>query len=251
MYRVLVVDDEKYIRKSIINRVNWERCQTEVVGEASDGEEGYRLVMQCRPNIIITDIRMPGMDGLALAKKVEEDYPQIRVIIISAYNDFEYARTAISYGVREYLLKPVDEGEMEAVLLRLVKEMEQRLPGNRGDGVTAEGGQQIGYDVLDEIRDYVLKHYMEDLSVAQIADCYHLNATYLSTIFRERNQITLSGYLEGVRMEKAKYFLKETNSNVTETAFAVGYSDSNYFTKVFKKYTGMTPSQWRKREEGR
>jgi len=102
------------------------------------------------------------------------------------------------------------------------------------------------YDAVEEIRDYVQQHYMEDLSVACLARKYHLNATYLSSVFKERNNIALSSYIEGIRMEKAKKILREDWGNITEAAMAVGYSDANYFTKVFKKYTGMTPRQWRK-----
>lgn len=104
------------------------------------------------------------------------------------------------------------------------------------------------YDVMEEIRDYVQRHFMEDISVAQIAKKYHLNAAYLSSAFKERNNILLSAYIEGIRMEKAKKFLREDRKNITEVALATGYGDANYFTKVFKKYTGRTPSQWKKEE---
>ena len=85
--------------------------------------------------------------------------------------------------------------------------------------------------------------------MAHIAGKYHMNAAYLSTVFKERNNISLSAYIEGVRMEKAKKFLRQDWGNITEAALATGYSDSNYFTKVFKKYTGMTPSQWKRSAE--
>ena len=123
MYTVLIVDDEKYIRKSIINRIHWEACGCEVIGEAGDGMEACARISQLQPQIVITDIRMPGMDGLSLAARIAEEYPQIRVIIISAYNDFNYAKSAIRYGVREYILKPVEEKELEGTLLRLAADL--------------------------------------------------------------------------------------------------------------------------------
>ena len=125
MYHVLIVDDEKYIRRSIINRIDWEKCGGEVIGEAADGEEAYEMIGLYQPEVVITDIRMPGMDGLKLAEIVSREYPHIKLVLISAYNDFEYARKAIQYGVKEYLLKPVMEEEMEEVLIRLEKERKQ------------------------------------------------------------------------------------------------------------------------------
>lgn len=250
MYSVLIVDDEKYIRRSIIKRIHWEECETQVIGEAEDGETACQMIREDSPDIVMTDIRMPGMDGLMLAKWISQEYPSIQVIIVSAYNEFEYARKAVRYGVRDYLLKPVVEEELKEVLLRMVTGLKKEQAAVRIPEPVQEPVQRADrnqrYDVLEEIRDYVRQHYKEDISVAQIAENYHMNAAYLSSVFKERNNIALSNYIEEIRMEKAKKFLREDWGNITETARAVGYGDSNYFTKVFKKYTGMTPSQWRK-----
>ena len=145
MYRVLVVDDEKYIRRSIINRIRWEECGTEVAGEAGDGKEACELIALYRPEIVITDIRMPGMDGLELAEWIAREYPSIRMIIISAYNDFEYARKAIRYGVKEYLLKPVVGEELEGTLLRLEMELEQAKARPSFPEISAESAEKTEF----------------------------------------------------------------------------------------------------------
>lgn len=124
MYRVMIVDDEKYIRRSIINRVEWGKYGLEVVGEAADGEEAYAGVQLYQPDIILVDIRMPVLDGLGLIKLLAEEHSQIRVIILSAYQDFSYAKKAIQLGVEDYLLKPIDELELEQVLLKIIKELD-------------------------------------------------------------------------------------------------------------------------------
>ena len=120
MYRVMIVDDEFYIRKSFRNRINWASYQMEVVGEAANGEQAWELVPSLRPDLMFVDIRMPVLDGFDLATLLRDEYPDIIVIIISAYNDFQYARKAIENGVFDYLLKPLDEDEVDKTLRRLL-----------------------------------------------------------------------------------------------------------------------------------
>lgn len=126
MYRVMIVDDELYIRKSFRNRIDWASYQMEIVGEAANGEEAYSLVPQLKPDLMFVDIRMPVLDGFDLASLLKEEYPEIIVIIISAYNDFQYARKAIENGVFDYLLKPLDEEELDKTLKRLLIRLEDR-----------------------------------------------------------------------------------------------------------------------------
>lgn len=126
MYRILVVDDEKFIRKSICNRMKWERFGIEVAGEAANGQEALERIGQVHPQIVLADIRMPVMDGIAFIGEAKRRYPQVHYIIMSAYNDFEYAKRAIQLGVEDYILKPVKTSELEAVLDRIVHELNQK-----------------------------------------------------------------------------------------------------------------------------
>ena len=126
MYRVMIVDDEFYIRKSFRNRINWASYRMEVVGEAANGQEAWQLVPHLHPDLMFVDIRMPVLDGFDLASLLREEYPDIVIIIISAYNDFQYARKAIENGVFDYLLKPLDEQEVDKTLRRLLDRLAQR-----------------------------------------------------------------------------------------------------------------------------
>lgn len=494
MYRVMIVDDEKYIRRSIINRVDWDKYGLEVVCEAADGEEAYAGVQLYQPDIILVDIRMPVLDGLGLIKLLAEEHSHIKVIILSAYQDFAYAKKAIQLGVEDYLLKPIDELELEQVLVRIIKELDKNekilqapvldlshwgraafcgsrflitsfyLPDileeaqwklavgclydvvkkisfkefqmmdlyeirneasescvtllwnsdklkwetvsrllpvivdaaeKQYRGVKAgltpvfsgsedpekmvlrsiqvlkykifepertvfdnrmvreedsreflEGKQRLSVlysismreeygnlkelvdhfledcltgirqvreleylvdelmvilralakkngnhydvkilfhgfrrqdfileydnlealkndireivrtilsyqvdnsskDVTKAIREYVQTHFMENLTTRTISQKFHLNSTYLSTLFKEKSSMTLTAYIEGVRMENAKELLKNEGFSIADVAEAVGYADTNYFGKVFKKYSGVTPGQYR------
>lgn len=487
MYKMIIIDDEKFIRKSIRNRMDWEKFGITQVDEAGNGEEALHLLDTLRPEIVLVDIRMPRMDGLQFIMEAKKKYPETNYIIMSAYSDFSYAKKAIDLGVEGYLLKPVDKEELEELLNKLLNRLNQkklnrmlqnvrkgelarenilrhpyclamavyaardedlgmklltivehqiepekecsvyylsdfsrsdcyvfllnlkeesrstglwcmknavkamgdpqvraavsqvfgrerfqeaasqalcflkskifdpdravissglwgladrekeqrrslrekcsqlyellmadrfdigerslsslidqllketnsitlieegieeilflldRLSGrlcgamdfnilfhgfrSRDYLLTYDTGDQVKDeleklvrellamlnstetgDVIDSIREYIERNYRENLNVAELAREYGLNASYLSTLFKERTGINFTAYLEGIRMEKAKRLLEDGKESITEVALQTGYSNSNYFSKVFKKYTGVTPREFR------
>ncbi len=119
MTKVLIVDDEKYVRMGIRSETDWALIGCEVVAEASNGEEALLMADEFRPDLVVSDIRMPKMDGIALAEKLLEKYPGTKVIFLTAYNEFEYARKAIRLGVSDYILMPFQDGVLEGVSQRL------------------------------------------------------------------------------------------------------------------------------------
>ena len=130
MYRVLIIDDEKFIRKSIRNRIDWEAFGITEIEEAGNGEEALALMDSFRPQIVLVDIRMPRMDGLAFITEAKKKHPGTDYVIMSAYSDFSYAKTAISLGVEAYLLKPVNKKELEELLRKILHRIhEKKLSG--------------------------------------------------------------------------------------------------------------------------
>ena len=127
MLRVFLAEDETIIRETLRDTVPWARCGYTFVGEAGDGEMALPLIQQTRPDVLITDIRMPFMDGLALSKLVLQEFPQMKVIILSGYDDFEYAQTAIGLGVERYLLKPITK----STLIKVLEEVREKIQGER------------------------------------------------------------------------------------------------------------------------
>ena len=129
-YRILLADDEEEVRKAIIRKIDWESLGFLVAGDADNGEEALEKIEQLKPDVIMTDIRMPYMDGLTLAARVRQKYPSIKILIFSGYDDFEYAKEAIKLNVTEYILKPVNGQELTKILARvrdcLDEEIEQR-----------------------------------------------------------------------------------------------------------------------------
>jgi len=124
LYKVFLVEDEIVVREGIRNNIPWDQTSYSLVGEASDGEMALSMVQDIKPDILITDIRMPFMDGLALSRIVKKTLPWIKIIILSGHDEFEYAREAISVGVEEYLLKPVSSQEMQKALNKIAKRID-------------------------------------------------------------------------------------------------------------------------------
>jgi two-component system response regulator YesN len=123
MYKVLIVDDEPIIRKGLKNIINWKSFGCEVVAEAADGLDGLELIRKHKPDIIITDIKMPETDGLSMIRQIKEDVPDCRIIILTGYRDFDYAQEALKLGAMDFLLKPSRIEELTSAISRAVKEL--------------------------------------------------------------------------------------------------------------------------------
>ena len=127
MLKIFLVEDETVIREGFRDKIPWEQYGFQLVGEAGDGEMALPMIRKIRPDVLITDIKMPFMDGLSLSEIVKEEFPKMKIIIISGYDDFEYARQAISVGVDQYLLKPITRTALRNVLLEMMEKIEEVL----------------------------------------------------------------------------------------------------------------------------
>ena len=119
LYRIILVDDEEEVRKSIIRKIDWQAVGFTVVGDAENGEDALEKLEALEPDVVLTDIRMPYMDGLTLAEKIRQRYPSMKIVIFSGYDDFDYAKRAIKLNVTEYILKPVNVEELTAITTSL------------------------------------------------------------------------------------------------------------------------------------
>jgi len=124
MYTVVIVDDDRLIIRGLSSVVPWQKLGCRVVGTAVDGQQGIQLIRECRPDILLTDIRMPNMDGLAMAAAVRSEFPRMQMSVLTAYRDFDYARQAIRLGVCRYLLKPSSMEELEEAVHEMVHRLD-------------------------------------------------------------------------------------------------------------------------------
>lgn len=335
MYEIIVVDDELMIRKGISSFINNTSSDFQVSYTFKDGEEAIDFLRDHTVDLIISDIKMVHKSGIDLAQYVYENRPEIKVVLLSGYKDFEYARAAIRYNVMNYISKPTDFDELRSVLNDVKAELDKTtvtridqffdrvkqlyadlVAGKREEAVAAVKGLldsnlhngtnlgQYAYNLFDtifnklfsalkiqltgekfdyqtlpelhapeeiqaaavrlaeniadalsrddqnsndvllsKIKQYIDDHFGEDLSLQDVAEKAFLSTVYFSRFFKKQTGENFSDYLLRVRMEHAAQFLKE-NKKVTDVSQACGYSNSGYFSRIFKEYYGCTPTEY-------
>lgn len=240
---VVVVEDEKLIAKSIVNNIEKVKDDFKVVGVAYNGEDGFALVRSLLPNILFTDIKMPIMDGLQLISRVKENFPFVKIVVVSGYDDFEYARAALHNNASDYLLKPINLQELQKTLLRIQNE----LVASTGSLLTAGAGKNPG-EIVGLVKEYMHVNYSKLIDLAQISDTLGFSSAYLTKVFREQLQTTPSKYLNEYRMMVAKQLLRDSALPVKDISEQVGFADQFHFSKRFKQYFGVSPAQYRMRK---
>ena len=237
---VLLVDDEIMIREGFKRLFDWEAHDCEVVGEAADGMEAMTQIDILRPDIVIMDINIPIMNGLKVIQLSRIKHPDIAFVIVSGYDDFSYCREALRLQITDYILKPVNYEEFGTCIDNLkISLFERRMS-------TVEEPQKQEERTINGITRYLQEHLSEEMSLSVLAEEFHLNAQYISQLFKSEIGVGFLAYLTNIRMEKAKKLLLSTSLSVAEVAEQSGYGDYRVFTKVFKKAEGITPSQFRR-----
>ena len=243
MFRVVIVEDEELVRRGIVTVVNWASVGCEVVGEAASGAEGVEVIRSSHPDIVVTDIRMPGMDGLEMMRRLREEGCRARFILLTAYSDFSYAQTAVKLGAADYLLKPFHDGELEAAVARILEKGRARAD----TGLEAATRSKNRY--VAEAAQFMASHLNDpDMSVGAVARQLGLSEGHLSHLFKKETGCTVSSSLTACRMEKAKELLSDCRSRVYEVAERVGYRDIAHFSSSFKKAVGVSPSEYQNRQ---
>ena len=236
--RVLLVDDEIMIREGFKRLFDWEAHDCEVVGEAADGMEALTRIDTLAPDIVIMDINIPIMNGLKVIQLSRIKHPDTAFVIVSGYDDFSYCREALRLQITDYILKPVDYEEFGSCIDALkITLFERRMEA---------GTEHQEERAITGITRYLQEHLAEDISLAILAEQFHLNAQYISQLFKSEIGVGFLTYLTNIRMEKAKKLLLSTALSIAEVAEQSGYGDYRVFTKVFKKSEGVTPSQYRR-----
>lgn len=241
MYKILLIDDEEIVRKGISSLINWEVYGYTLIGAAKNGQEGYDIILRERPQVVITDLKMPMLDGLELIAKINVELPETVFIILSGYGEFELAQEAMRYGVRYYLLKPCNEQEIIGVLQQIRQEFGQ----NR-----RETEINVRNKLIKKIMAYVEANIeQEDLSLKKLAhEVVHMDEGYLSKLFIKETGERFSRYLLRTRMNRAIELIeKGGDDRVYEIARGVGLGcNPQYFSHLFKRYTGYTPTEYKR-----
>lgn len=252
MYRAFMCDDEMWILLSLKNLIDWQEEGFFICGEATDGLKAWERIRNLQPDLIFSDIKMPGMDGIELVRKVREEGIGAEIIIISGYSEFQYAKAAMQYGCTDYLLKPIDEEELLDCIRRVRQRLDEKNPEEVGkdskrktDLPSPEAGYRSDARVLKEMQQYMKENY-RTITQQQLADHFHMSISGVSLLFKRKAGKTYSDYLLEIRIGHAEELLRLTNDSVEDIAAQVGYNDYFYFLKIFKKATGISPAAFRK-----
>ena len=244
-YTVIVAEDEELLLNNLVQKIQKADPDFQVAGTAQTGDQALALIEQLSPDLVVTDIRMPVMDGITLLSRVREQSPFTKFIITSGFSDFEYARKSITLNFSDYLLKPVDPDELKEALTKIKKEFQ--IAGNDYEEIfNAQTAALTPSQIADLLKDFIVNNYSEDINLNLIADNLNYSPSYLTKIFCQVYDCTPSRYLINLRMSHAqRLLLHEPGLSIKQIGEMCGYHDQGYFSRIFKKYTGKSPLEFR------
>ncbi len=243
MHKALIIDDEKPVRVAISKLGDWDAFHLERPVQAENGREGLIAMRELKPSLVFLDMQMPVMDGTEFLKAASVEFKDTAFIVISGYDDFDYARSALRFGAVDYLLKPVVGEELNAAIEKAMKAL---FPGESFERSSLKPDTPSAEEVTELIKERIDKNYSDNIKVSDFAEQYYFSGEYLSRLFKLKYGSNIYEYLLKVRMERAKELLKSSELKIQEIALRTGYPDTNYFSKAFRNYTGLTPREYRK-----
>ena len=243
MYSIMIVEDEYLVRQGIASLVNYEQFGMQVISQAENGIEAWQKFQENPADILLTDINMPQMNGLELAKLVRDHAPKCHIVFLTGYDDFDYARTAIKLGADDYLLKPFSKDDVEEMLAKVQTKLDKERKKAQIQNLVDQGQHsELEEAIHERLAD-------SELSLKNLAFQLGFSPSYLSVLIKKELGLPFQDYLIQERMKKAKLLLLTTDLKIYEIAEQVGFEDMNYFSQRFKQVVGLTPRQFKKGEE--
>lgn len=255
IYEILVAEDELIERRVLCKTLKKHLGDACIIHEAKNGREAVELFEAHHPAVAILDIEMPGISGLEAARKIRQSGRHCMILFLTAFDKFSYAKEAISLRALDYLLKPYEEKELILSVEEALQLYDRLtvLPGSSrllsAEGILAGEEEHAGDVRLSQVREkidrYIREHFSSELSMQAVARAMNYSDAYFCKLFKQCFKVNFSAYLNEFRVSRAREMLLNTRLSVREVSLACGYSDSNYFTRVFKRITGKTPTEYR------
>ncbi|CDF57680.1 response regulator transcription factor [Thermobrachium celere] len=254
MFKIVIVEDEEIIRNGLVFTIDWLSLDCTVVGTASNGLEGLNLIKEHKPDIVITDIKMPVMDGIEMLKEALK-HVSFYSIILTSYSEFEYAKQAISLKVYEYILKPIDEDELIKTINNVKQEIKDRIKNklisNNQNIIDIDSyiiNSKDNYYVNQALLE-IKNNYSKKISLESISEMLGVSPSYLSRKFKSITSQTFMDILNQYRIKKSIDLLLSGKYRVYEISELVGFGDYKNFFNTFKKYLNISPTEFLKQED--
>lgn len=241
MWKVMIADDETYMLEAMENLIDWKKMDCELIYKAKNGHVLLEEIKKNPPDIIITDIKMPLVSGIEVAKYVYENMLPAKVIILSAYAEFQYAQEAIKYDVCGYIIKTSVIEMLPGMIQKAIKKLS--VPQT---GTEKENEEYFTDDILGRLQKFISEHYMDKLNLTQISQEIHANGSYLSRLYKMKTGENLFDVINKMKLEKAKEYISQ-GKRIYEIAQMVGFDDVSYFSRVFRKQEGCSPREYENR----
>lgn len=242
MYRVVIIDDEPIIVEGISKLIPWKKYECSVCACVYSGKEGLELIRKEKPDIIFSDICMPGLDGLKMIAALRSEFPDTQISILTGYRDFDYCQEAIRLGITRFLLKPSKIEELEEALSAMVTNLKQRniFPSDSEHEEVA-----AGCFIVRNALQYMEDHYSEKLTLSKVAEETFVSQWHLSKLLNRQEGKNFSEILNQIRVVHAKALLQEKSYRIADISELVGFTDVAHFSRVFKKLEGISANEYR------
>ena len=245
MFRVILIDDEPLIVEGLKKVVRWEEYQCTVVATAEDAEKGAELIRTLHPDILFTDIRMPGVDGLTMLAGLRSEFPDLQVTVLTGFRDFAYAQEAIRLGVARFLLKPSKMDEIREALVCMTTRLEKKHMEQSTEQEEPEERENAGSFLVNRALDYLEEHYAEKLTLQEVADACYVSQWHLSKLLNRYTKKNFYDLLNNRRIRAAKELLADPSLRIGDIGEMIGYADPAHFARVFRKIAGMSANEYR------
>ena len=255
--KLLIVDDEKIAIEGIKSNVVFADYGITEVFEANSVQQAMKLLTENVMDIVICDIEMPNGSGLELMEWMDEKAFTAIKIILSCHDEFEFARQAVELNCQQYILKPATPEVLRNALEKATRRVEKQSEEQKIKKMGEEYVQRMAGDLMDEIssaekvKQYIEEHLQDDLSVEELAQMVFISQNHLTRSFKKKYGKTVTEYIAWYRMNVAEELLRGTDITVTKISAKVGYPNYAYFSKLFKKHSGFTPSDYRNKYIGK
>lgn len=246
-YTVIVAEDEELLLNNLIQKIENTNLGFLTIGKAQTGTQAYALTKDLSPDLLITDIKMPLMDGITLLEKVHILDPNVKFIITSGFSDFTYAQKAIRLQVVEYLLKPIDPEALYHALIKVKTQLED-VQSYYTEIFDTTMSRCAPEQIASALQEYIASNYMSEINLHHISENLNYSSGYLTKIFYQYYNITPGRYIIMLRMcEAKKLLLSNPDLTIKQIGDIVGYQDQSYFSRIFKKQVGISPFEYREK----